>query len=106
VDSRYVFVGSMNMDQRSKLLNTEMGIVVDSPPLAAAVENFFQTATDPANSYHVLLGAGGNGGGSSGMHWETMENGKPVDYSVEPAASLGKRIEVWLMKLLPIDSLL
>ena len=116
VDSRYVFVGSMNMDQRSKLLNTEMGVVVDSPALASAVEKFFATATDPVNSYRVVLESqgGGSGGGSGGdddkgkggMHWQAVENGKNVDYSVEPAASLGKRIEVWLMKLLPIDSLL
>jgi putative cardiolipin synthase len=113
VDRRYVFVGSMNMDQRSKLLNTEMGLVVDSPALANAVGQFFATATDPANSYQVLLGpqnGGGAGSGGSpasgGMHWQTTENGKTVDYDDEPAASLGKRMKVWLLKLLPIDSLL
>lgn len=110
VDRRYVFVGSMNMDQRSKLLNTEMGLIVDSPPLAEAVRQFFVTATDPENSYQVLLGSqgsdkGGNGS-SSGMHWQTTENGKSVDYPVEPAASFGKRVKVMLMRLLPIDSLL
>ena len=47
VDSRDVFIGSMNMDERSKLLNTEMGIIVDCPPLAEAVERFFDTATEP-----------------------------------------------------------
>jgi putative cardiolipin synthase len=113
VDRRYVFVGSMNMDQRSKLLNTEMGLVVDSPALANAIAQFFTTAIDPANSYQVLLGSqqsGGSGSGeapaSGGMHWQTSENGKMVDYSTEPAASLGKRMKVWMMKLLPIDSLL
>jgi putative cardiolipin synthase len=108
VDSRYVFIGSLNMDQRSKTLNTEMGVVVDSPALAGAVEKYFVTATDPANSYQVLLGSqeAGEGGSGGGMHWQTVENGKQVDYSTEPGASLGKRIEVMLMKLLPIDSLL
>ncbi len=37
VDKHYVFVGSMNLDQRSKLLNTEMGVMVDCPRLAEAV---------------------------------------------------------------------
>lgn len=111
VDRRYVFVGSMNMDQRSKLLNTEMGVVVDSPALANAVGQYFEAASAPANSYRVLLGTqqgGGSGGGgsTSGMHWQTSENGKSIDYQMEPAASLGKRMKVWLMKLLPIDSLL
>jgi putative cardiolipin synthase len=41
--ARFVFVGSMNMDRRSALLNTEQGIVVDSPALAKAVAQFFAT---------------------------------------------------------------
>lgn len=41
VDGREFFVGSMNMDQRSKLLNAENGIIVDSPALAAMVTTFF-----------------------------------------------------------------
>jgi putative cardiolipin synthase len=102
VDHRYVFIGSLNMDRRSKLLNTEMGVVVDSPLLAKAVEEFFATATSPANAYHLTLG----GKGGEGMHWEYIENGKPVETDHEPNASLLRHAKVLLMKLLPIDSLL
>src|SRR5262249_45183243 len=61
VDSRYVFIGSMNIDQRSKLLNTEMGVIVDCPPLAAAVADFFHKATAPASAYQVTLSGGQRG---------------------------------------------
>ena len=105
VDRRYVFIGSLNMDQRSKLLNTEMGVVVDSPQLAKAVAEFFDTATLPANAYHVVLGAP-DGSHPSDLHWRTSRDGKDIDYDHEPDAPLHRRIDVMLLKLLPIDALL
>lgn len=105
VDERYVFIGSLNMDQRSKLLNTEMGVVVDSPQLAKAVGEFFATATLPANAYHVVLGAP-DGTHASKMHWETTKDGKPIDYDDDPDVSKGRRAKILLLKLLPIDGLL
>ena len=37
IDRRWVYVGSMNLDPRSAYLNTEMGILADSPELADAL---------------------------------------------------------------------
>lgn len=37
-DGRWLFVGSMNVDERSLHLNTEMGFLIDSPPLATRLE--------------------------------------------------------------------
>jgi hypothetical protein len=34
VDRQRSFIGSMNLDPRSEVFNSEMGVVVDSPPLA------------------------------------------------------------------------
>jgi putative cardiolipin synthase len=105
VDHRYVFIGSLNMDRRSKVLNTEMGVVVDSPQLAKAVDEFFRTATQPANAYHVVLGSPG-GSDRSNLHWEYSENGKDIDADKEPGVSLGRHLKSTLMKILPIDGLL
>ncbi|HEY2345788.1 MAG TPA: phospholipase D-like domain-containing protein [Xanthomonadaceae bacterium] len=105
VDHRYVFIGSMNMDVRSKLLNTEMGVVVDSPQLAKTVTDFFATATAPANAYHVVLGAP-DGSDRGSLHWESRKDGKDVDEDREPDASPGRRFKALLVKLLPLDGLL
>jgi putative cardiolipin synthase len=105
VDRRYVYIGSLNMDQRSKLLNTEMGVVVDSPQLAKAVAEFFDTATSPENAYHVVLGKP-DGSHPSDLHWQASKDGKDVDYDSEPDAPMHRRIDVLLLKLLPIDALL
>ena len=101
VDDRQVFIGSLNMDQRSKLLNTEMGVIVDSPGLAKAIGDFFRTATLPSNAYQVMVDPA-----SHRLVWLTMSDGKPVIYQSEPGATTKRRTEVTLLRLLPLDSLL
>lgn len=105
VDDQWVFVGSMNLDQRSKLLNTEMGIIVDSPQLANAVTQFFDEAILPANAYDVVLNAKGSPRAGE-MQWRTSDNGKPVTYDRDPEATMKRRLEVCFLKLLPIEGML
>jgi len=105
VDRQQVFIGSMNMDARSKLLNTEMGLIVDCPPLAAAVTEFFDTATLPASAWHVVLKADGSARGGV-MQWQASDAGKLVSYDHDPGATISRRIEVEMLKLLPLESLL
>jgi putative cardiolipin synthase len=102
VDGQLVFIGSMNMDQRSKLLNTEMGIIVDCPALAVAVTNFFDTATQPGSAYHVTLRPPHGGR----MQWQDSENGKLVTYHHDPKASMKRRLEVDLLRFMPIEGML
>ena len=44
VDEQRVFVGSFNFDPRSKHLNTELGLVIDSPELATPDRDQFPRA--------------------------------------------------------------
>lgn len=37
IDEKQVFIGSFNFDPRSANLNTEIGVIINSPPLAKAV---------------------------------------------------------------------
>lgn len=107
VDRRYVFVGSMNMDQRSKTLNTEMGFIADCPALANAVAEFFTTVTLPANAYQLGLEASdGKAGGDGQLIWRSSEAGKPLTETHEPGVGAARRVEVLLLKMLPIDGLL
>jgi putative cardiolipin synthase len=101
VDSRQVFIGSLNMDQRSKLLNTEMGVIVDSPGLAKAVSDFFQTATQPSNAYQLSIDPA-----SHQLTWQAQDDGKPVTYHSDPGATTKRRTEVTVLRLFPIDGLL
>jgi cardiolipin synthase C len=101
VDRRYVFVGSLNMDQRSKLLNTEMGVIVDNVDLAGAVAGYFAAATAPANAYEVLVESPG-----SELRWATDDDGQRVLHKNEPEAGLRRRAKALLAKLLPVDNLM
>lgn len=103
VDRAAVFIGSMNMDPRSKLLNTEMGVIVDSPELAAAVADFFRGATMPETAYSVRLG-GSNGSGA--IIWSSTVNGETKTFSTEPGATVGRQLEATLVGLLPLEQLL
>ncbi|MEO8160530.1 MAG: phospholipase D family protein, partial [Arenimonas sp.] len=106
VDSRYVFVGSMNMDQRSSLLNTEQGIVVDSPALAQAVAQFFTSVTQPANAWRLALEDKDGKGADGQILWTSEKDGKSETLDHEPEVGVMMRGEVLLLKLLPIDGLL
>jgi putative cardiolipin synthase len=101
VDERYAFVGSMNMDQRSKLLNTEMGVIVDCPELARAIAGFFASATQPSSAFQVVFKPG-----TKQLQWIAQDNGAEQIYNTEPGATPARRIEVMLMRLLPIEGLL
>ena len=102
VDRRQVFVGSMNMDQRSKLLNTEMGIIVDSPALAQAVLQFFDTASSPANAYRVSLVDKGSPHAGR-MQWQARGASKTITFTHDPGTTVKQRLEVALLKWLPIQ---
>ena len=40
------------------------------------------------------------------MVWRTLEDGKPVEYRQEPAASIWRRAKVDMLSMLPLDELL
>lgn len=105
VDHREVFIGSMNMDERSKLLNTEMGIIVDCPPLAKAVDRFFDTAARPDNAYQVRLDPTKPAKDAS-LQWLKQDGDQTAILAKDPDATTARRVEVNLIKLLPIEGLL
>ena len=63
-DDDAVFVGSMNLDQRSRWLNTEDGLVVHSSELAQETLRRFDAMTEPQNAYSVKLDPGPQGPGT------------------------------------------
>jgi cardiolipin synthase C len=96
VDRRYLFVGSFNFDPRSMNINTEMGIVLDSPSLAApALDGLFQAL--PASAYRLRLNADGD------IEWVAQENNTEVVYRTEPHTSFWQRFSVGFLRLLPIE---
>ena len=101
-DRGSLYVGSMNFDQRSIRLNTEVGLIIQSPELAEQTARRFEAMTQPQSSYSVTLQQA-DPRAEPRLNWSTVEAGHPVSYSVEPARSAWQRLKVRLLSLLPLD---
>jgi putative cardiolipin synthase len=92
-DGRLAFVGSYNLDPRSTSLNCEQGIFVESPAIAAQLEEIFRIDSSGEHAWSVTLAQGK-------LSWQ---DGEKV-YDSSPEASMGRRFQAWIARVLPIDS--
>jgi putative cardiolipin synthase len=82
VDRRRVFVGTFNLDPRSMNLNTEAGILAESPKLAQEVALAIEEDMLPENSWDAAQGNG------------------------DAAAPWGRRLQLIFWRRLPIEAVL
>jgi len=101
-DRKRLFIGSMNFDQRSKHLNTEIGLLIDSPELAQQTVTRFDRMVQPDNVY-ALAWHESTAGESAHLVWATREAGKAVEYKQEPARSSWQRFDLRFLSWLPLD---
>jgi len=94
VDRSRIFVGSFNFDPRSARLNTEMGVVVESPALAARLSDTLDIVL-PRDAYEVRLAG-------DGLEWIDGE----TRHMSEPGAGLLRRLWIGFLSILPIEWLL
>jgi putative cardiolipin synthase len=97
VDRRKAFVGSFNLDPRSLFLNTEMGLGVESAPVAGEIADAVLDAL-PALAYRLCLSP------KSRLTWIQSRQGDETAYRTEPETRLLRRWLTRLMGLLPIES--
>ena len=96
VDRQRIFVGSFNLDPRSARLNTEMGLVIDSPTFAAHLSGTLDQAA-ASIAYALRLSPQGE------VEWL---DGDGTVYTTEPKTGLMRRAMVKVMSWLPIDWML
>jgi putative cardiolipin synthase len=101
-DRKRIFVGSMNFDQRSKHLNTEIGLIIDSPELARQTATRFEKMVRPDNVY-ALAWRESTPGVAAHLVWDTQEDGKAVEYAQEPERSSWQRFDLKILSWLPVD---
>jgi len=100
VDRRRIFVGSFNFDPRSARLNTELGLVFDSPTLAQSLADAFDREV-PLRAYEVRLSEDGKN-----VVWLERTADGVQEHHTEPGTSWMRRFGVGFMSILPIESLL
>ena len=81
VDRRLSMIGSYNMDPRSRIWNSEIGLLIDSEEFAEKVLEIMETDLDPANSYRVTLDEKGN------LVWTAKGPDGPATWHKEPETS-------------------
>ncbi len=104
IDRQRVFAGSMNFDQRSFDINTEIGLIIDSPQIASEITARFEAIAQPANSYKLVLDRAA--GSVPTVEWITEKNGATVRFKTEPDVDTGKLAVIDMLSLLPIEQLL
>jgi len=100
-DRKRIFIGSANLDPRSMHLNTEIGLMIDSPELARQVVARFDAIAQPANSFVLALDKRADG--SSKLVWNSVKDGKPIVYDREPGDDRWRELLVDLYGTLPLD---
>lgn len=94
-DDAIAFVGSFNLDPRSRNINTEMGVVVYDREFARRLAQVVREGMSTANSWQLKLDQ------RSRLRWFDGTASKG-----EPKAGLGKRMTAAILSWLPVESLL
>ena len=96
LDHHQVFIGSFNFDPRSVYLNTEIGVILQSPQLATTIHNSMDEKLMQF-SYRVSLDEHGK------MIWTKKEGDKYVIYRQEPMMRWWHKLGLKLASWLPIE---
>jgi putative cardiolipin synthase len=93
-DRQRCFIGSLNLDPRAIIINTENGLLIDSPGLAGELGDQIDEMSGPENAWRVLLDEDNH------LRWESSDG----TVRSQPARSFGQRIGDFFFQFLPIES--
>jgi putative cardiolipin synthase len=93
VDRERLFIGSMNLDPRSSGINSEMGVVIESPELAQRLAAVMLRDMSPENSWHVVLSPDGT------LRWVSADEA----LETQPARDFLQRVEDQFFMMFPKD---
>lgn len=99
-DRERTFIGSFNFDPRSAWLNTELGLLIHSIPLAERVAEMAERAMDPTYSHRLTLR---NEKGQPVLTWTSRSNGNEISTDTEPNTTWWQRRWLEFMMQLPIE---
>ncbi len=97
VDGRYSMIGSYNMDPRSRIWNSEIGLLVDSEPFAEKVLQVMNQQFEPENAYRLDLDERGK------LRWTLDLPEGTQTWSKDPESPWYKRWSARFIGWLPIE---
>jgi putative cardiolipin synthase len=99
-DRKSIFVGSRNLDFRSRDINTEIGVYIESPEIAGQASGIFDKAIAPEYCFKLKLDE------NSHIIWTAEVDGKEVEYDHDPMTSSWRRFSAGFMSIFVPESLL
>ena len=105
IDERLLVVGSMNLDLRSKLQNSEVAVVVRNPALAQEVTRLIEP-TLATGAYLVELVQNAQTGSQGQLVWRAPMGSHLKDSTSEPDASASLKLLVKLIGPFAPDEML
>lgn len=100
-DRKLVFIGSLNLDPRALVHNTEIGVVFSSSEIAKGMSDWFDDNIKNV-AFRLELYTGVNG--SEQIRWHGTIDGQERTFKVDPYTSFWRRFGIGFMGLLPIES--
>lgn len=100
-DRQRVFIGSLNLDPRSVVHNTEIGVVFNSPEIAVDISEWFDQHIETL-AFRLELAPRASGG--SRILWHGIVDGSPRTFTTDPYTGFLRRFSLRLLGLLPIES--
>ncbi len=98
IDRERVFIGSLNLDPRSIEINTEMGVIIESPELARGMAEAVD-AHLPSRAWRVQRDEKGK------LTWTSETNGETVVVRSEPQVGFGRKFSAFLLRIVPDSQL-
>jgi putative cardiolipin synthase len=96
-DRKSVFIGSPNLDPRSRALNTEIGVLIDSAGIAAQAADFIEEGMTPGSAYRVTLDM------DNDLLWTAETNGTLSTFDSDPETDLWHKFLIDVIGILPLE---
>ncbi|MZR63370.1 phospholipase D family protein [Alcanivorax sp. DP30] len=97
-DEDRTFIGSVNLDGRSLLQNTEVGLLIHSNAINQQLSQIFEEWVHGDSAWKLSLTGDGD------LRWQASNDGEPLELDHDPETSGWQRFKVWWLSLLPIES--
>ena len=97
-DDDRTFIGSINLDGRSLIQNTEVGLLIHSAAINQQLSQVFEDWIQASSAWQLSLDDKGD------LQWKAANGNQPIRIDHDPETSAWQRFKVWSLSLLPIES--